>query len=58
MIAWISANISTILITAVLIAVVTLIIVRLVKNRKKGVSSCGCSCSSCPMGKSCHQEET
>ena len=32
------------------------IIAGLVKNRKKGKSSCGCNCGSCPMSGSCHKK--
>ena len=39
MLAWLTENISTIIICAVLIAVVAAIIVSMVKNRKKGKSS-------------------
>ena len=51
---WIARNLSTIIICLVLAAVVALIIVSLVKDKRKGKSSCGCSCGSCPMKNSCH----
>ena len=54
MLAFISDNIATIIICAVLIAAVAAIIVGMVKNRKKGKSSCGCGCADCPMGGTCH----
>ncbi|MGN1445555.1 MAG: FeoB-associated Cys-rich membrane protein [Eubacteriales bacterium] len=57
MFAWILGNIATIIICAVLIAVVAAIIVGMVKNKKKGRSSCGCGCSDCPMSGSCHQNK-
>lgn len=57
MFAWILGNIATIIICAVLIAVVAAIIVGMVKNKKKGRSSCGCGCSDCPLGGSCHQNK-
>ena len=55
MLAFISDNIATVIICAVLIAAVTAIIVGMVKNRKKGKSSCGCGCSGCPMNGSCRR---
>ena len=58
MFAWIGANIGTIIICAVLIAIVTAIIVSMVKKKKAGksmVCSCG-SCKSCPMSGSCHKQ--
>lgn len=54
MFAWIAKNIGTIIICAVLIAVVTAIIVNMIKNKKKGKSSCGCGCADCPMSGTCH----
>lgn len=57
MLDWISANIATIIICAVLIAVVAAIIVNMAEKKKKGKSSCGCGCSDCPMSGSCHPEK-
>ena len=57
MLSWIAGNLSTIIISLVLICLVTAIIVGMVKNKKNGKSSCGCSCSGCPMSGSCHQKE-
>ena len=48
MLAWITENIGTILISAVLLLVVVLIIRKLVKDKKKGKSSCGCNCATAP----------
>ena len=44
----------TVLICAVLVLIVGAILYSLIRNRKKGKSSCGCGCSSCPMGGMCH----
>lgn len=57
MLAWLSENIATIIICAVLIAVVAAIIIHMVKNKKKGKSSCGCGCADCPMSDSCHSDK-
>ena len=46
---WIARNLSTIIICLVLAAVVALIIVSLVKDKRKGKSSCGCKCAHCPI---------
>ena len=56
MLDWISANLATVIICAVLIAVVAAIIVNMAGKKKKGKSSCGCGCSDCPMSGSCHPE--
>lgn len=55
MLAWLTENIATIIICAVLIAVVSAIIVSMIKNKKKGKSSCGCGCADCPMNDNCHK---
>lgn len=57
MLAWISENIATIIVCAVLIAIVALIIVRLIRNKKQGKTSCGCGCSNCPSAGICHQSK-
>lgn len=57
MLLWITKNLATIVICAVLICVVAIIITGIVKNKKKGKSSCGGGCSGCPMNGSCHQNK-
>lgn len=47
MLSWITANLATILISFLLIVVVGIIIVKMVKDKKQGKSSCGCDCGSC-----------
>ena len=54
MLQWIGANLGTILICLVLLAIVTFIIVHLVQQKKQGKSSCGCNCAHCAMHGSCH----
>ena len=54
---WLADNFSTIIICALLITLVVFVIKGLVNDRKKGISSCGCSCSSCPMGGKCHESK-
>ena len=54
MLAWLSANIGTILITLILVCIVALIIVKMLGDKKKGKSSCGGSCGHCPISGSCH----
>ena len=57
MLAWLTENMATIIICAVLIAVVSAIIISMIKNKKKGRSSCGCGCADCSMSGSCHPEK-
>ena len=50
-----SENLGSIAVLAVLFAVIVLIVVGIVKNKKRGGCSCGNSCSSCPMNGKCHE---
>lgn len=58
MLTWISENIGTIIICAVLVAIVAAIIVSMVKKKRRGQSMvCNCgNCKACPMSGSCHKE--
>lgn len=56
MLQWISANIGTILISLVLLAVVALIIRSMVHDKKQGKSSCGGNCASCGGCCACHKD--
>lgn len=47
---------STVIISLLLVAIVTAIVVKMVKNKKAGKSSCGCGCGSCPMSSECHKK--
>lgn len=44
---------ATIIISLILAAIVFFIVKKMVKDKKQGKSSCGCNCSSCPMGGCC-----
>ncbi len=57
MFTWISENMGTIVIGAILAAVVAAVIVHMVRNKKRGRSSCGCGCSGCAMNGSCHPKK-
>ena len=57
MLTWISDNIATIIISALLIVIVTAVIIGIVRDKKKGKYSCGCGCADCPMSGSCHTEK-
>lgn len=53
MLTWILENMATIIICAILLAVVTAIIINMIRKKRKGKSSCGCGCSTCPMSGTC-----
>ena len=54
---WLSENIGTVVVLAVLSVVLGLIIWRLIANKRAGKSSCGCGCGcqSCAMKDQCHK---
>ena len=56
MLSWLAANLGTVLITLLLIAVIVTVIVKLRMDKKKGVSSCGGNCAHCAMSGTCHQK--
>lgn len=57
MLAWIAENLATIIICLVLAVIVAAIIIGLLRNKKKGKSSCGCNCAHCAMAGSCHNKK-
>ena len=54
MTAFLAANLSTILICIVLIAIVVSISIYLVRQKTRGKSSCGAGCAHCAMHGECH----
>lgn len=54
MLSWLSQYLGTIIICLVLVAVFGLLVWSLIRDKKKGKSSCGGCCSSCAMGCHCH----
>lgn len=58
MLQWLSQNIGTIAVCAVLLAVITAIIIYLIRNKKQGKNSCNCGygCTNCAMKDTCHPQ--
>lgn len=54
---WLSENLSTIVISAILLAIVISISVYLYNQKKKGKSSCGCNCEHCALHGQCHGKQ-
>lgn len=50
MIEFFVSNLATILLSALIIVLAVLVIIKLIKNRKKGGCSCGCFCPGCRRG--------
>ena len=57
MLHWVSANLSTIIVSAVLLAIIIAISIYLIRQKKKGSSSCGCNCAHCAMHGQCHSKQ-
>lgn len=57
MLTWISENIATIIICMILLAIIAAVIGKMVRDKKKGKSSCGCGCANCAMNGSCHSKK-
>ena len=57
MFSWLLENLATMIIGIMQLALVVFITVRLVKNKRRGKSACGCACSACPMEGACHRKE-
>ena len=47
----------TVLICAALVIIVGLIIFSLIRDRRKGKSTCGCNCAHCAMAGACHKQK-
>ena len=54
MLEWLKANLATILISLALLAAGVFVVIRMVKDRKKG--GCSCGCADCPMRGKCHKQ--
>ncbi len=48
-------NLATILIGLGVLAIVALVIVKLIKDKKKGKHTCGGGCVGCPNSSACHK---
>ena len=56
MFTWLAENLGTVIICAVLIAIVVLIVCSMVKKKKQGKTSCSCGCANCAMHGACHSK--
>ena len=48
-------NLGSLLVGALLLAVVAAVVRRMLKDHREGRSSCGSGCAYCPMSASCHR---
>jgi hypothetical protein len=53
---WLQANMGTIIVGLILLVIVGLIVRSILKDKRKGKSSCGCGCANCTMHCQSHQK--
>ncbi len=53
MFTWIAENLATVIISLVLAAIVALVIIVMIRDKKK--HRCACGCSGCPMSGQCRK---
>ncbi|MBQ7186227.1 MAG: FeoB-associated Cys-rich membrane protein [Ruminococcus sp.] len=56
MLAWLSANLGTIIVSIILLLILSAAVMKLIKDRKSGKSSCGCGCAGCAMHGACAKQ--
>lgn len=54
MLKFLSQNIATIVVALILASIVTLIVIKMHKDKKAGKSACGCKCTGCANSSVCH----
>ena len=54
---WFHENGGTLIVCALLLALVGGIVFKMIRDRKKGKSACGCDCGCCPMSSACHKDD-
>ena len=55
MLAWITSHWVDILLVIAVAGIVVLVICKMILDKRKGKSSCGCNCGSCAMAGKCSQ---
>ncbi|MCQ2441487.1 MAG: FeoB-associated Cys-rich membrane protein [Clostridia bacterium] len=56
MIVWIKDNISTIIVCIILLLVIIAVITKMIKDKRKGKTSCGYGCDGCAMKNQCNKK--
>lgn len=57
MLLWLRDNISTIIIGVMIFAALAIACGSMIRNKRKGKSSCGCGCSDCALSGACHSKK-
>ncbi|WMJ83043.1 FeoB-associated Cys-rich membrane protein [Oscillospiraceae bacterium LTW-04] len=53
---FLSSNLPTIIVGAIVFTVITMVVVKLIKDKINHKSSCGCGCANCPSASACHHK--
>ncbi|MCR5429244.1 MAG: FeoB-associated Cys-rich membrane protein [Lachnospiraceae bacterium] len=53
---FLSENLGTIIVSAVLLVIVFFVVRSMIVARKKGKTTCGCGCANCAMKGTCHKK--
>lgn len=53
---FITENLSTIIVGIIVFSIFTAVVIKLIVDKKKKKSTCGCACSGCPGSQSCKHE--
>lgn len=57
MLSWVTANLGTLIVAAVLLAIILFTSLYLIRQKRSGKSSCGCNCAHCAMHGACHSRQ-
>ena len=57
MLEYLTQNLGTILVAAVLAVILLAAVMKIRNDKKKGKSSCGCGCAGCPSQGICHSAQ-
>ena len=57
MLSWLQNNIGTVIVSLILAAAVAAVIVKLIRDKRRGRTSCGCGCDRCPSANGCRKNK-
>ena len=57
MVLWVKGNIGTIVAALLLIAILCVVVAVIIRDKRKGRSTCGCNCAHCAMAGCCHKKK-
>ncbi|MBQ7106201.1 MAG: FeoB-associated Cys-rich membrane protein [Clostridia bacterium] len=51
---WVLDNLASIIVLTVVIAIITLVVIKMIKDKKNGKQNCSCGCEGCAFKDNCH----